>query len=214
MPTTVYLNQDKRRVPGVTTVISNLGWNRQALMYWAWKQGIDGKNFRDTSADAADAGTLGHHMIECEIKGERPDVTGYTTGQIEAAESCYLNFLQWQQMVGLEVHVTEIHLVSEKFQCGGTPDAIAIINGKWSLLDFKTGKGPFPDMLLQLAAYRAFWEELNPQHPLTGGYHLLRIAKESASFHQHYWQDLSVPLKAFGLARELHELHKEIKKLL
>ena len=214
MPTIAYVNQAGRRVPGVTTVIGNIGWNRNALMYWAWNQGIEGKNFRDSSADAADAGTLGHHMIECEIKGDRPDVTGYTTGQIEKAESCYLNFLQWQEMVKLKVHITEVHLVSEKYQCGGTPDAIAFISGKLSLLDFKTGKGVYEDQLLQLAAYREFWTELHPEQPLTGGYHLLRIAKESASFHHHYWQDLTPALTAFKMARQLHGLKSEIKKLI
>jgi hypothetical protein len=45
MPLYIYKTKDGLRVPGVTTVIGgNLGWNKQALMYWAWNEGIEGRN--------------------------------------------------------------------------------------------------------------------------------------------------------------------------
>ena len=41
MPTQVYKNKAGKRVSSVTTIIGNLGWNREALMRWVYsmKQG-------------------------------------------------------------------------------------------------------------------------------------------------------------------------------
>src|SRR5215813_3071514 len=68
MPTIDY-RIDGVRVPGVTTVIStSLGWNKGALMHWAWSEGKEGRNYRDTQQSAADAGTLAHAMVEARIQ--------------------------------------------------------------------------------------------------------------------------------------------------
>ena len=45
---------DGEKVPGVTTVLSRFK-ESGALMYWAWKQGTEGKDFRETKQAAADA---------------------------------------------------------------------------------------------------------------------------------------------------------------
>ena len=70
MPTADYKNAKGVRIPGNTTVINgNLGWSKNGLMYWAWEQGRNGKDFRQSRDDAADAGTLAHALIEADIKG-------------------------------------------------------------------------------------------------------------------------------------------------
>ncbi len=58
-------------------------------------------------------------------------------------------------MRGTDVVAQEIHLVSEKWKFGGTPDAILRVDGKLVLADWKTSQRHLPrHVLLQLAAYR------------------------------------------------------------
>jgi len=213
MPTIAYRNKAGERISGVTTIIGgNLGWNKQPLMYWAWKEGSEGRHFRDTSQKAADAGTIGHYLIDCDIKGIKPDLSQYSQELIDKAETCYLNFLEWKKMVNLKVETTEINLVSEEYQYGATPDCIGILVDKLALVDWKTGNGVYPDMLLQLAAYRVAWEENYCDKPLVGGFHLLRIGKEDASFHHHHWAALPEAWEAFKHCLALHNLQKILKK--
>lgn len=216
MGTIPYKNKEGKRIPGVTTVLNNLGWNRDALMYWSWNEGIEGRNYRDTSQKAADAGTLAHEMIECDIKSKAlPTIEDESIK--DKAETCYLNFLDWKKQVKFKVIESEIHLVSETYQVGATPDCIAEINGKLSLFDWKTGGGIYPDMLAQIAAYKEVWEENADAMgyfdcPLIGGYYLLRIGKEDASWHWHHWDNLDEAWETFKYARKLHDLHKTLKK--
>lgn len=215
MPTIPYKNKAGKRVSGTTTIISkNLGWNKQPLMYWAWNEGVEGRNFRDTSQKAADAGTIGHYLIDCDIKNIKPDIAKFPKELLDLGETCYLNFLEWKKMVNLRVCATEVNLVSEVYQYGATPDCIGYVTDKLSLIDWKTGNGVYPDMLLQLAAYRVAWEENSiTNEKLDGGFHLLRIGKENASFHHHHWGALPQAWEAFKACLELNELEKVLKKM-
>ena len=74
MPANIYKNKAGERIPGVTTVIgSNLGWSKGGLMHWAWEQGINGLDYRETRDAAANTGTIAHKMVEYEIKGKKFD---------------------------------------------------------------------------------------------------------------------------------------------
>jgi PD-(D/E)XK nuclease superfamily len=212
MPTIPYKNKEGKRVSGVTSILSaNLGWNKQPLMYWAWNEGMEGRNFRETAEKAADGGTVGHYLIDCDIRKTIPDLKKFPKEAIDLGETCYLNFLEWKKMVDFRPVHTEIHLVSEQYQFGATPDCIGTVIDKTALVDWKTG-GTYEDHLLQLSAYRVAWEENNPDQPLTGGFHLLRIGKEDASFHHHHWDSLPEAWEAFRAVLKLHEIHKKLKK--
>lgn len=228
MGTINYKNAKGERVSGVTTIISqNLGWNKQQLMWWANQMGLEGKNHREVAEKAADAGTIAHELIELSIKkGGRavseifPDYQRDFKEIIDKAETCYLNFLDWKSQVHFKPIHTEIHLVSEQYQYGATPDCIAEINGKLSLFDWKTSNGVYPDMLIQLAAYKEVWEENQNTLAagfygnLTGGYYLLRIVKEDASWHYHHWEDLSDAWEVFKHLLAIHKMQKILKKKL
>jgi len=213
MPTIDYRNKAGERISGVTGIIgANLGWNKEALMYWANQMGLQGKKHRDVSQKAADSGTVAHYLIECDIKAVAPDLSQYPTEAISRAETAYLNFLEWKDMVKFKSIAVEPHLVSETYQFGMTPDCIAEIKGRLALFDWKTGSGVYEDMLIQLAAYKVGWEENNPDKLLEGGFHLLRINKEDAAFSHHWWQALPDGWAAFLHLLELHKLHKRLKK--
>ena len=213
MPTIAYKLKDGTQVSGTTTIISqNLGWNKQALMYWANQVGQDGKSHRDVSKEAADAGTCCHYLIDCHIKRIEPDLSTFTPDNINKAETGFLNFLEWEKMVDLRTVATEVNLVSEKYRYGATPDLIGTVVDKLALIDWKTSNGVYSDYLLQLAAYRVAWEEVHPEQPLEGGFHLLRISKEDAAFHHHHWGSLPEAWDAFECLLKLHKLQKILSK--
>lgn len=205
MPTQQYKLKDGNRVPGVTTVIgSQLGWNKNQLMYWSWTQGRSGLDFRETKDDAADLGTLVHSLIEQEMKGVRPEIP-------KQAEASLLAFYEWRDAFQLKSTDSEVALVSEKYRYGGTIDYPAIVSGRRVILDLKTSKGVYPDHRIQLSAYGQLWDEHHPEDPVTG-FHLLQVGKEDASFHHHYWPSLPREFEAFYLLRGLYDLQKEIGK--
>jgi len=103
MPAHIYINAKGERVPGVTTIISgNLGWNKQALMYWAWNEGVNGRHYRETSQTAADIGTIAHAMVEADLKGKDwqklVDMRGVTDEMISKAEKAFHALLSSGQL--------------------------------------------------------------------------------------------------------------------
>lgn len=208
MPLIIYKNKDGKRLPGVTTVLGNLGWNRDALMYWAWAEGIEGRNFRETADKAANIGTIAHAMIEADLKGKEFDSSKYDKGMIDKAETSYLAWLEWKDLVKFELLESEKSLVSEKYQFGGTID-IAAIKKITAIVDLKTSKGVYPDHKIQVAAYGKLWNENYPDNPIQA-YYILQLGKEDGSFHYHYWPELEKAWQAFLAVRKLHTLKKEV----
>jgi len=220
MPTSDYRNAEGQRLPGVTTVIGgSLGWNKHQLMWWAWQQGKDGKDFRETAEKAADAGTLAHLMAHADILGipfEMPTPVP-ADGVVRIAEAAFGAYRTWRKQTKLRLVVSEIPMVSEAYRYGGTPDAIAKIGRRHCLIDFKAANGTYPDHLLQLAAYGRLWEENRPEQPLEGGYHLLRFGKEAGDFHHHHypadaldgaWEAFTHLLALYGLRKPIQALAK------
>jgi len=206
MPTQPYKLKDGTRVPGVTTVIGGqLAWNKGALMYWAWDQGRNGKDFRETKDVAADLGTRVHALIENEMRLKpMPEIP-------KDCEASLLAFYEWRDAFKLESTGSEVPLVSEKYCFGGTIDYPVLVNGRRCILDLKTSKAVYPDHRIQLAAYGQLWDETHPDDLVTG-LHLLQVGKEDGSFHHHYWPSLAKEFEAFFLLRGLYDLQKEIGK--
>ncbi len=154
---TQYRLKNGDRVPGVTTVLGIL--NKPALIHWAWDlgtQGIDYRKYRDTMADI---GTLAHYMVQCDLGGDTPDLTPYSQEQICLAENCLIKFYEWRRENEIVPVLVEAALVSEQYKYGGTIDLLAYVNGVLTLVDFKTSKAVYPEMIHQLAAYNQLLAE-------------------------------------------------------
>lgn len=202
----------KGKVPSVTTVINgNIGWSKNQLMYWAWNEGKEGRDYRQTSEKAMTAGSIAHAMIESELKNKPFAMPEVDKEIISKAESAFLNWLEWKDRVKFELVYSEISLVSEEYQFGGTIDFIPSINGKLSIFDFKTGSGIYEDHLLQIKAYQklAFENGID----VTGGVHILLLGTEDASFRHFFFQAIPEAWEAFLCALKLHNLHKALKKM-
>jgi hypothetical protein len=217
MPTIPYRLKDGKRIKGTTTIIGdNLGWNKEQLKNWAWKQGMDGKNYRETTQRACDAGTIAHYLIEADLRGIKPDMEQYKgiPDLVEMAVFAYeQSYLPWKNMVKFTPMEMEIHLVSEIYEYGATPDLIALVNERLALFDWKTSGGVYPEMVIQMAAYENAWNENNPTNPITDGAYMLRIDKQTASFHFHHWIDLSKPWEVFLSLLKISNLKDDLKRM-
>jgi hypothetical protein len=210
MPTQPYKNAAGKRLPSVTTVLNNLGWNKDALTAWAYQKGLNGEDRFKTTQDACDVGTMAHAMAEADIKGEpMPDYPEASLENREKAAAAFNAYLSWKRMTRVELVMSEIPLISERHQFGGCIDAIGVIDGETCLIDFKTSNGTYPDHLIQIAAYRELWNENHPDTPVQHC-HLLRFGKEEGDFHHGYYPNLDKQWRAFQLLLELHNMKKSI----
>lgn len=213
MPTQIYKNCNGKRVPSVTGIISRFK-ESGGLLFWAWQLGVDGKDYRQERDKAASSGTVAHEMVEAHLKGE--EWSGSAPKDIlEKAKSAFQAYLSWASMAGVEVLHSEVPLVSEQHQYGGCMDAIGIcrgMNNGIALLDWKTSNALYADYLYQLAAYGMLWDENYPDNKLTGGYHLIRFAKENGDFSHLYFPSLEEEAETFVTMRALYDRVKKTEK--
>lgn len=148
MARTVYRTNDGKRVPGVTTVLQVL--NKPALLDWANRIGLEGINMREYRDELADIGSCAHHMILCRLRNEDPDLTAYSPNEVNAAQNSMRSFYEWEKRHVVEVIMSETPLVSNQHGFGGTPDVYANVDGVPTLLDWKTGRGIYDEMLYQV----------------------------------------------------------------
>lgn len=215
-----YKTKDGEKCPGVTTIIGRFK-DSGGIIYWAWEQGRDGFDFRETRDSAAEAGTLAHALVEHHISGKsNQELTAFIEeGKLPEPVRvnglrAYENYLKWEQTTKLKVVKTEMSLVSETHKFGGTFDGIAVveIDGVRSLADWKTSGAIYRDALVQVAAYKGLWEENFPDQPIEGGFHLCRFSREHADFGHSYFENLDEAWELFLLYRRAFEIDKRLKK--
>jgi hypothetical protein len=132
---------------------------------------------------AADAGTLAHAMVEHDLKGlPPPDMSQATEEVRKKAEGCYLAFLEWKDRTKFKLTHSEISLVSEILQFGGTLDIGGGISDL-ELIDLKSSKGIYYSMWIQVAGYAILWDEIYPENKIKG-YNILRIGQEGNFMHE------------------------------
>ena len=196
-------------VPGVTTIISNqLAWNKNALIAWARREALAGKDPNKIRDEAADSGTCTHYLIECHIKGIEPDLKDFTQAQIDKAETGFLGFLDWEKDNKLDYEKIEYGVVNSVYRYGGTIDMIAKKNGSIWLLDLKTSKGIYAEHKIQVAAYSKALT--NQDDIIPDEHHILQISKETGAFQHHKLSDRDIEngWQVFCLCRHLYDLQK------
>jgi len=217
---------NKIRVPGCTTVLASMGFNKRPLMYWAYNLGQDphnaGKRFNDISKDDADIGTIAHAAVEADVNGEEWDPeelkkAGLPDEMYQKVLRCGEAWGQWKGQSHLEIVEAEVSLIDPVFMFGGTSDLISVfgrckilgLRGRYGLADIKSGKGFFVDQLVQVRAYGEAWNRKHPDK-LIEEYHVIRIGKEDASFKHGRWPSAALDWAwdMFKAARYLYELNK------
>jgi len=203
----VYKNQDKKRVPSVTTILSVMA--KPALKFWANNLGLEGINVRDYVDNLADIGTLAHTMCEEYLTSEEHDKSKYTPDQIETAKTCLSKFYDWVKENNPQDSECEIQLVSEKYQYGGTCDLYCTLNGKKVLVDFKTCKAIYGEMHTQVFAYKKLLEESGRQ---VDECRILRIGRNAdEGFEEVVLDKGEEHFERFQACLALYNLNKKLK---
>ena len=141
-------------IPGVTTITgSQIAWSKQVLINWANRMGLKGIDSNKYKDDKADIGTLAHSMVTDWLLGIKADTSDYSKNQIKASENSALSFFEWTKNKKIKPILIETPLVSEKYKFGGKADIYAAIDGDLELIDLKTGKGIYEEMIVQVATY-------------------------------------------------------------
>ena len=206
MAHTIYKNEKGKRLKSVTTIINGcLGWNKGALIGWTRKHCLNGEDSMKLLKEAGRIGTLAHKMIEEYINGGSVILDDYTPSEISQAKTAYYSFYKWFEDNDVEFYETELKLVSEKYQFGGTFDAVCEVNGKLVICDWKTSSGVYDEFLIQLGAYRQLIKE-NLDHNIRGAI-LLRLDKEENGYEEHHYKikDLNWGWKMFKLLLKINE---------
>lgn len=211
-PAQGYKNSAGEKIPGTTTIIGRFK-ESGGLLQWAFKQGQSGvAHLYEERDQAALAGNIAHDMIECDILKRTYVPTVAPIELLAKAQNAFNQFKEWQEQTRIEIIATERVFVSERYQFGGTIDAIGRdMKGRVVLLDWKTSNAVYQDYLVQLAAYALLLEECQPEWK-PEAFHLLRVAKESADFAHHFFGELEDAKKAFVLMRDLYDIDKRLKK--
>jgi hypothetical protein len=205
----VYKNKAGEKLPSVTQIISILA--KPALIHWAWDlgcKGIDYKTFRD---DKADIGTLAHEMILCHLKKKTPDTSFYSQNQIDLAETCFLKYLDWEKGKSIEPILLEEPRISEAFQYGGTIDNYCLLNGVYTLIDYKTSKAIYDEYFMQVTAYNWLLIEYGF---LADDILILRIGRdETEGFEVRKIDNPNKYFEIFKACLSIYNLKKEIKEV-
>lgn len=206
-----YVNAAGERLPSVTTIIGRFK-DSGPLLYWANKVGREGLTLEQAREPAAMAGTMAHALVEAYLKDEEAPTLEGDADTVAKAKAAFEGFVKWQNQSHLEFVHVEVPLVSEVHRFGGRLDAIGNIGNELVLVDFKTSNSIYVDYLLQLGAYSILWNENYPGHPLVGGFHLLRFAKEEGDFAHHHFPKLDQEAAIFLRMRELYDIIKQAEK--
>jgi len=204
MPTGNYLLKGKK-VPSVTTIIGRFK-NATGLIIWSNKLGLQGINYFEELNKAAEAGTSLHDLAELHIKGEE-----YQLPDDPTVRHCFNQFLEWWNNTNYKVTWTEKKMGSKKLEVGGCPDLL--VDGK-VLIDFKTSKAIYSDMIIQLSAYAELIREsegIEIDKAI-----IVRFPKEDddTEIKEFSKEDLAVGLKQFKLLRKAFDIDKDLNKIL
>lgn len=167
---------------------------------------------------AGDVGTLVHAFAEEVIGGAEVDDEFWQATPEEAHPGC-LAFLQWWKTVEIDKATIESERIvfsRRLFYCG-TCDLFATIDGRPTVVDFKTGSGFYEDQPLQLAAYAtAIEEELGVEIKDGWIIHLDKETGKCTPYHVEITDELKTDWTAVRVAwravKRNQERHKQIKE--
>jgi hypothetical protein len=111
--------------------------------------------------EAASIGTLVHDWAEkfgvATVQGlDLPEIPEEADEKVHAGINA---FLDWFNSHEIKFVDAERLLFSKRYEYAGLTDAIAIIDGRKTLIDYKTGKGIYNEFYYQIAAYWHAYEE-------------------------------------------------------
>ena len=167
---------------------------------------------------AADIGTVTHARCEAFLHGVELDEEGLDAELVDKSMNGFIRFHDWWCERKLAVVHSELQMVSETMQVGGTADIIARNpDGTLTLVDLKTSKGskyyPYPETFGQVAVYAAMYEEF--VHDPIRDVHICRIGKEENDPGQTYTltaAERAAGMRLFRAGLEAYNARKELSR--
>ena len=161
---------DGIKVPSVTRVVD--GCFPKNLTDWALSIGEE--EYHKIIDEALEIGNYTHEWIENYINEQPFNAT--TNPSIDA-------FLRWETNCGVEFIDSERKIYCDRFKYAGTVDAVAKINGRVCVIDFKTSKKIYKPYHLQVAAYAQAIKRMAGLRQWPLGI-ILRLDKETGQYQQ------------------------------
>ncbi len=103
---------------------------------------------------SANEGTLIHETVEKILIGEKPEIDS----TIKPAIDAFMKFLE-EKNIQVDPEFVEKQIINFDERYAGTLDALALIDGKFGVLDIKTSQAIYRDYNLQTSAYMAAVEK-------------------------------------------------------
>ena len=159
---------------------------------------------------AASLGSDVHKIIELIFKSEI-SISELLNAIDSESYPSITAFLDWKSSHDIKALGNEEIVYHEELKYAGTLDFRCEFNGKKCIVDFKTSKRIYPEMLLQLASYKHAYEFM---HPEDTGYRvgILRLDKNNKDFEWKTWNDDVVSI-AWNAFKYLVKYYHEVKLL-
>lgn len=201
---TLNVGNPGKLVPGVTTVCQPVGFPSDIASAWAAKECVGFLDaqigsrksvsastlrkwlpvakgaYKRKSTAAAGHGTEAHDWIEQWVKlGLEGKPQALDIPKTDEAGSATIAFLEWEAKYKPQWLASELVVGSLVHEFGGKLDAIALLDGKLTLVDFKTSNHISDSYYIQTAGYALALEEMdcNIEQRL-----ILRIDKQGKGF--------------------------------
>ena len=190
-------------VPAVTSVLSTTIAKQQFLMPWAVKIGaewfkdnseafsqaeisiedmVNGikRAYKKKSVGAINIGRAVHEWCEQAILWKLGEAEIPSMPADEQAVNAINAFRDWVKQNEVEWLAAEQRVYSRTHKYAGTVDAVARVNGEFTVIDFKTSTRIYEEYYLQVAAYSKCVEDIYGE-PVDAAY-ILRFDKVSGKF--------------------------------
>ena len=131
--------------PRVTKIVSIKA--KPALMRF-YGEAANFKAAQDITQKSAEEGTLIHETVEGLLLGKNPEIPQ----SIAPAVRAFVDFVD-KKNIQVTPELVEKRVVHEDHRYAGTVDALALIDGKFGVLDIKTSQAIYRDYNLQTSAY-------------------------------------------------------------
>ena len=205
-------------VPAVTSILDSTIAKQRFLMPWAVKMGAEW--FRDNRKDymkgditvddmvkgikgaykqkssgAIALGKIVHDWCEQAILWKLGEAEPPAVPDDELAANSINAFREWVKSNEVEWIAAEKQVYSRRHNYAGTADAVARVNGEFSVIDFKTSNRIYDEYYLQIAAYGNCMEDIYGEK-IEAGY-ILRFDKESGRFEASKSTDMDIDFITF-----------------
>ncbi|MDP2669153.1 MAG: hypothetical protein Q8P07_04945, partial [bacterium] len=131
--------------PRVTKIVSIKA--KPALLYY-YAEAASFKAAQEITTKSAEEGTMIHEAVEGLLLGKNPEINP----QIKPAVDAFKVF--WEKNnIQVTPELVERRVVHYDHRYAGTVDALALIGGKFGVMDIKTSQAIYRDYNLQTSAY-------------------------------------------------------------